>query len=31
MKDIGLKKLVYNNKTPIAAELMEIIKDNEIR
>ena len=27
----GLKKLFYNNKMPTSAELMEILKDNEIR
>ena len=27
----GLKKLLYNNKMPTFAELMEILKANEIR
>ena len=27
----GLKKLFYNNKIPTYAELMEILKANEIR
>ena len=27
----GLKKLFYNNKVPTYAELMEILKANEIR
>ena len=27
----GLKKLFYNNQIPIYAELMEILKANEIR
>ena len=31
IKDIGLKKLFYNNKTTTFAELMEILKDNETR
>ena len=31
MKDIGLKKLFYNNKMQTFAELMEILKENEIR
>ena len=31
IKDIGLKKLFYNNKMPTYVELREILKDNEIR
>ena len=31
IKDIVLKKLFYNNKTPTHAELMEILKENEIK
>ena len=30
-KDMGLKKLSFNNKMPTFSELMAILKDNQIK
>ena len=31
IKDIGLKKLLYNNKMPTYVELIQVLKEKEIR